>query len=646
MKETSFIAQNKEKWQRFERLSENKKSDPQELSELYLEISDDLSYAQTFYERRTVRVYLNNLAQRIYSQLHIQKGESLKTIFRAWLVTLPLESYRSRKALSFALGMFLLWSLIGAVSTHFVPDFTAYILGNDYVMETEANIRMGNPLKIYEDPDQLSMFIRITTNNLRVAFLAYILGAFFTLGTHWILFQNGIMLGTFQYFFAKKGLLLTSFLGIWIHGAFEISAIVLSAGAGFVLGNGLLFPRSYTRLQSFQLAAKRSIKIVLSLIPFIVIAGFLESYVTHQYQRLPDWSKWTLILLSFALVVSYFVIYPLYIARKYPELIHQEPVVVVPARKKIVLPMIRTTLELFADSFQIYRETFPRWRKAFFGAIFLGASISWVINSLLKPDFMLVRFYYDWLGNYRQMLGSGHTDLADLLNLGLWSLVFAWAGSYLVFQVQRHYTAPDLVWKTFRKQRFLKVWVGVLLIQLPLAFLPWTLLPFFYFLLPLYFLIPFASSHSLVNTDITFASGWAFSLKNFSNSLLVLLILLALVTLFMQPIAFVGSIQTMRYVEDIRYYDAPSTRDLLDVVSTFVAELADKLGGNGIFWQNVVRWFVYAGFLGLVLPLVIICLHLIVWKQVEIASCVGLRSAFRQFGKRKRTAESTPDVEA
>ena len=58
MKETSFIEQNKEKWNRFEKLSESESSDPTELSDLYMDITDDLSYAQTFYQRRTVRVYL------------------------------------------------------------------------------------------------------------------------------------------------------------------------------------------------------------------------------------------------------------------------------------------------------------------------------------------------------------------------------------------------------------------------------------------------------------------------------------------------------------------------------------------------------------------------------------------------------------
>ncbi len=45
------------------------------------------------------------------------------------------------------------------------------------------------------------------------------------------MFQNGVMLGAFQYFFYERGLLLPSVLTIWIHGTLEISAIVIAGSA-------------------------------------------------------------------------------------------------------------------------------------------------------------------------------------------------------------------------------------------------------------------------------------------------------------------------------------------------------------------------------------------------------------------------------
>ena len=133
MKETKFIDENKKKWHRFEQLYESKSNDPEELSDLYMDITDDLSYAQTFYKRRTVRVYLNQLAQKVYTGVHKQKGEPLKKFLTVWKTSLPLEIYRSRKNLLVALVAFLIYSTIGVLTTHFDPDFPRTVMGDLYV---------------------------------------------------------------------------------------------------------------------------------------------------------------------------------------------------------------------------------------------------------------------------------------------------------------------------------------------------------------------------------------------------------------------------------------------------------------------------------------------------------------------------------
>ena len=54
MREAAFVKQNKDKWLKFEKELHNKKSiAPEIISALYLEVTDDLSYAKTFYPGRT-----------------------------------------------------------------------------------------------------------------------------------------------------------------------------------------------------------------------------------------------------------------------------------------------------------------------------------------------------------------------------------------------------------------------------------------------------------------------------------------------------------------------------------------------------------------------------------------------------------------
>ncbi len=55
------------------------------------------------------------------------------------------------------------------------------------------------------------------------------------------LFQNSVMLGCFETFFAQHGLLYESFLAVFLHGTLN-TAIIIAAAGGLAIGNGWLFP--------------------------------------------------------------------------------------------------------------------------------------------------------------------------------------------------------------------------------------------------------------------------------------------------------------------------------------------------------------------------------------------------------------------
>src|SRR5690606_4244934 len=119
---------------------------------------------------------------------------------------------------------------------------------------------------------QVSMFLQIAANNIYVSLLMFVSGIFISIGPVFMLLRNGIMLGSFQYFFFSKGLGAASLLVIWIHGTLEISAIVMAGAAGLVLGQGLLFPKTYTRLQAFKNSAKDGTKMALGIVPILIVA--------------------------------------------------------------------------------------------------------------------------------------------------------------------------------------------------------------------------------------------------------------------------------------------------------------------------------------------------------------------------------------
>ena len=157
MRETSFIKQNKEKWKEFEQILENKNKDPDKLNELFIQITDDLSYSRTFYPNRSVRVYLNNLAQRIFTSIYKNKKSRKNHFVHFWAETLPQLIYESRKEFRLSLIIFILAFLIGIFSSAMDPDFARVILGDDYIDMTLENIQSGDPMNVYKQRGQLSI---------------------------------------------------------------------------------------------------------------------------------------------------------------------------------------------------------------------------------------------------------------------------------------------------------------------------------------------------------------------------------------------------------------------------------------------------------------------------------------------------------
>lgn len=391
MKETRFIAQNKEKWQESERLLKESTKDPEKISTLFTQVVDDLSYSRTYYPNRSVRVYLNKIAREYFSILSRHQKGKRNVFMNFWLEELPQIMIFSRKPMLVSLFVFLLAMAIGVFSAAEDPQFTQSILGDRYVEMTKENIASGDPMAVYKKSNQVDMFLGITLNNLTVAFRTFVFGVFFSIGTLGILLYNGIMVGCFQYFFIERGLFVESALTIWLHGTLEISSIILAGGAGLVLGSGLLFPGTYTRLQAFQLSAMRSLKIMLGISPIFVIAGLIESFLT-RYTEVPDFLRLFLIILSAALIIGYFIVYPWLKSRSGFAHPLEEEKITVGSHEPLQYNRIKSNAEILKDAFLFYKQQ-------------AGRIIPWVIATSVALAIMHVpmndviedaRIYEEW----------------------------------------------------------------------------------------------------------------------------------------------------------------------------------------------------------------------------------------------------------
>lgn len=312
MREPLFVKQNAKKWEHFEHSATN---DPDELADNFIQITDDLAYAKTFYPKSKTTAYLNGLASKFHQSIYKNKSEKGNRFISFWQYELPVLFKTYQKQVMYSFIFFIVFCLMGALSAKYDDSFVRLIMGDEYIDMTNANIAKGDPFGVYKSQGEVLMFFGIAANNIYVSLVTFAAGIIFSVGSVYFLLRNGLMLGSFQYYFFSKGLGMKSVLVIWIHGTLEISAIVIAGAAGLVLGNSLLFPKTFTRMASLKKGASDGMKIAVGLVPIFIVAAFFESFVT-RHTEMPIWLSSSILIGSLIFLVWYVVIYPNRIYKK------------------------------------------------------------------------------------------------------------------------------------------------------------------------------------------------------------------------------------------------------------------------------------------------------------------------------------------
>ncbi|SEO26729.1 stage II sporulation protein M [Mucilaginibacter sp. OK283] len=306
MREPLFVKQNAAKWSSFE---QSPTDDPDELAERFIQITDDLAYAKTFYPKSKTTAYLNGLAAGLHQSIYKNKSEKSNRFLTFWKYELPILFKTYQRPLLYSFIFFIIFCSIGALSAKYDENFVRLILGDSYIDMTNANIAKGDPFGVYKQGGETLMFLAIAANNIYVSLVTFVSGVIFSVGSIYFLFRNGLMLGSFQYYFFSKGLGIKSILVVWIHGTLEISAIMIAGAAGIILGNSLLFPKTFSRMVSLKRGAKDGMKVAVGIVPILIVAAFFEGFVT-RHTEMPVWLSVSILTSSLLFIIWYVIIYP------------------------------------------------------------------------------------------------------------------------------------------------------------------------------------------------------------------------------------------------------------------------------------------------------------------------------------------------
>ena len=367
MRETDFIGQNKDKWVAFEKKLGQKDFDPDELSRLFIETTDDLAFSRTYYPNRSVRVYLNGVSQKTYRSIYKNRKRVKGAFWKFWTSDLPDAMYHARKSLLVSFLVFVVGTSIGILSTIQDPSFPAIMLSEEYIEMTEDNIAQNNPMGVYQDESAMEMFFQIAWNNIKVSLFCFVLGLLFEVGALFFILYNSVMFGSFIWFFVQRGLMKESFLAVMLHGTIELSMIVVAGAAGVILGRGLVQPDSYSRLQSLTRNARHAMKIMIGVSTFLVIAAVVESYLTRYSvaqtaigQLFLDSGRLLFIIFSVVIVLGYFVLLPLWRKRKGLVAENLEHESIIEAPKLSISQNILSNIQIVNQSWNIFLATLNR----------------------------------------------------------------------------------------------------------------------------------------------------------------------------------------------------------------------------------------------------------------------------------------------
>jgi uncharacterized membrane protein SpoIIM required for sporulation len=292
MKQRTFEAENRSRWEAFEALvsridalgrrrpSSAEQSQLAEFPAHYLEICRDLAVATDRRYSPTLIDYLNRLTLDGHRILYTRDPNFTLRVLRFVVAGFPRALRQEWRLLAVSTALFLVPGLIVGGLVLGFPELVYSAMDASEVRNFES---MYDPAADHigvdrESADDVQMFGFYIFNNIGIAFRAFAGGLFFGIGSALILVFNGIVLGAVSAHIVHVGFGETFFSFVIGHGAFELTAIVISGAAGLKLGWALAAPGARTRLEALRHAARESLALVYGVFGMLVIAALLEAF--------------------------------------------------------------------------------------------------------------------------------------------------------------------------------------------------------------------------------------------------------------------------------------------------------------------------------------------------------------------------------
>jgi uncharacterized membrane protein SpoIIM required for sporulation len=287
MTEEAFIEKNESLWKRLEeyntlldrkRLSRLRTSEIREFSELFRQVSLHLAYARTHFPNGRVPEYLNRLSGAAHPFFFRPAKSGFSDIADYVKSDFANKLREKRVYLWSAFGLFMLGVIVSCAMTLVDIEYAEIFLPKGYTEIITADFEPG-----VEAAEINSAFLSayIMTNNINVSVMAFAFGLLAGLGTVYVMFINGAIIGALGSLIFVRGVSMPRFFALILpHGFLELAAIFISGACGLMIGKALLMPGDLKRVDALIKAAKEAAFFIPGIVIMLVAAGLIEGFLT------------------------------------------------------------------------------------------------------------------------------------------------------------------------------------------------------------------------------------------------------------------------------------------------------------------------------------------------------------------------------
>ena len=249
----------------------------------YREVAADLARARTYQLDQRAIEYLERVVSAGHNALYRARGRARTPFLHYLLRDFPAAVVQSRVYVLVALLLFMVPAAVAYMMIRERPAMAEDVMPQGMIRRAEQAAERQARGRTYAQTDAEERPIAaamIITNNIQVSFGVFVGGLTCGLLTVWLLVVNGMMLGFGFGLFKNYGVLsyLTTFVAG--HGVLELSAIFISAGAGFRMAKAIIAPGDRTRKDALVVEGRVAVRMIGAVITLLAIAGAIEGLLS------------------------------------------------------------------------------------------------------------------------------------------------------------------------------------------------------------------------------------------------------------------------------------------------------------------------------------------------------------------------------